>query len=268
MDDNKHIAIASVAAFLSLLLLIWVFSGGKPDAKESSTREIVAEKPVSKQWQQEEEPQQPVRQTTFSAPAAGSSSPFSDEERQKMLERDKENEVLIEKAATNWLLSMASDETLSEKTREKYKMKLNKSYVEGTNAKKQKNYPVAIKKFYEAIKAPEATPISKYYSLLNIKTMALKLKDMDLFIAASKLEAELIALENLSAIGIKKSTEQREWISTFEKLMQAKKDPAVLNDLIQKRMEENNGACTREEIEETLLQETEQYEEIFKELMG
>lgn len=268
MNENKHLIVAVIAAILSFFLLIWMMSGKRADNQRPAHQTTVAERPVSKQWQKEEEPAAPPRATHTSSSGGASMSPFSEAELAEMKARDKENDKLIEKAASGWLLTMANDETLPEKTREKYKLKLNKSYVDATNAKKQKNYPLAVKKFYEAIKAPEATPVSKYYSLLNIKTAALKMKDMELFIVASRLEARLIAEENLSTIGIAKSKEQLEWIDSFEKLLKARNDPAVLNELVLKRMEFQKGKYPREAVEKMILKEAEHFDGIFKELMG
>ncbi|MDD3147600.1 MAG: hypothetical protein PHD82_09885 [Candidatus Riflebacteria bacterium] len=269
MNDNKHLIIAAVVAILSVFILAWMLTGRKSHKQQPVRQTAVSEKPVSQKWQKDDEPVVVSSRPAHTSSSGGATmSPFSQAELEEMKARDKENEKLIEKAATSWLMNMANDDTIAEKTREKYKLKLNKAYVDATNAKKQKNYPLAVKKFYEAIKAPESTPVSKYYSLLNIKTAALKMKDMELFIVASRLEAKLIAEENLSTLGIAKSKEQLEWIDSFEKLLKARTDPAILDELVQKRMEFHKGKYPREAVEQMIFKEAEHYDKIFKELMG
>ncbi len=268
MDDKKQIIIASAAVFISLILLYLLLSRPFPGKESSTGKQTAVKTASSKQWQKEEPEVQSSGTSSGHTSSADSASPFSAEELAQMKEHDKENDILIEKAAANWLVSMANDESLSEKTREKYKLKQNRAYVDGMNARKQKNFPLAVKKFHEAIKSPDATPVAKYYSLLNIKTLALKMKDMELFILASKLEAKLIAEENLSVIGITRSDEHLAWVESFEKLMKVRSDPAVLNELVQKRMGELKDKYSREEIEKMIFKEADQYEKIFKELMS
>ncbi|NCB39555.1 MAG: hypothetical protein EOM80_12405 [Erysipelotrichia bacterium] len=269
MNDNKNIIVALAIAFLSIIFIFWALSGKKD---ESRTERYIADKPAAEKWQKKDDMSSQTGRITVSgrsfASGKGTASPFSEEEKAKMLERNAEVDKLLNEAATNWLFSKANDDSLPPKTREKYKLKLNTAYVEASMAKKRKDYPQAIKKFYEAIKAPDSTPVSKYYSLLNIKTIALKMKDMDLFIVASKMEARLMAEEDLSAIGITKSEEHLEWVESFEKLLNARKDPAILNDLVQKRMEFQKGKYSREDVEKMIFLEADRYEAIFKELMG
>ncbi len=269
MDEKKQIVIASAAVFISLILLYFLLSRPSPGKESPVSHQTSTKATGSKQWQKEEPETQASSGVSSGHAAAGDSvSPFSAEELARMKERDKENDVLIEKAAASWLTTMATNDSLTEKTREKYKLKQNRSYVEGVNARKQKNYPLAVKKFHEAIKSPDATPVAKYYSLVNIKTLALKMKDMELFILASRLEAKLIAEENLSIIGISKTEEHLEWVDSFEKLMKVRSDPAVLNELVQKRMDELKNKYSREDIEKMIFKEADRYEKIFKELMS
>jgi hypothetical protein len=271
MDENRNVIIVGVALIFGVFFLSWVIFGGKSKdspgtypgtvdgiKKTDSSRDTDSKRPSSTRTS--------AHTYKFDLQEVESNvSPFSEDELKAMKQRQKESDKIISESAQNWLTSKVNDENLPEKVKEKYRLKTISSYVEGTNLKKQKNYPAALKAFMDALKDPNASPVSKYYTLLNMKTIALKMKDLDLFIAISKSEAELISEEDLKIIGISKSKEHFEWIENFEKMMKAKRDPSVMSELIQKRMVDGSH---REEIENDIKAEIERYESIFKELMS
>lgn len=265
-EQQKKIAIIGAVTVLSIVLLWALFS--KPKAPKDvfhGTEKHVALKtgkptktPV--ETKTERFPSGPVSSPSFS----GTVSPFSDAEQKQMQEREKETDKLIETAARDWLFSMANDESLSEKTREKYKLKMNQNYVEGSNAQSMKDYPRAIKSYFQVLKSEDSTDVTKYYALNNIKTIALKMNNMELFIEVSKAYAKLIATADLSVIGIQKTEDQIEWIENFEKIYKAKRDPSALESLVQERTADGSP---RSEVIQEIMDEAEEYDAIFKELM-
>jgi len=267
-EQQKKIVIISAVTVLAIFLLWALFS--KPKAPKDvfkGGQQHVAVKtgkptktPVEKKT--ESFPSGAVSSPSFS----GNVSPFSESEQKLMQERVKETNKLIETAAQDWLFSMANDETLSAKTREKYKIKMNKNYVEGSNAQSLKDYPRAIKSYFQVLKSEESTDVTKYFALNNIKTIAIKMNNMELFIEVSKAYAKLIATADLSTIGVKKTDDQIEWIETFEKIYRAKKDPAALESLVQEK-QKDNPEIPRDEIIQDIMVEAAEYEAIFKELM-
>ncbi len=278
MDDNKNIILVGVGLIFCVFFLTWLLFGGKSEKRPQyagAKKNVESKSGKKSDGRVETYSGSPSKASSYdfssgssSNDSPGKASPFSEEEKQAMALRKKEAETLISESAQNWLTTRVNDENLPEKVKEKYRLKTIASYVEGTNLKKRKNYPEALKAFMNALKDPNASPVSKYYTLLNMKTIALKMKDLDLFIAISKSEAELIYEEDLKTIGISKSKEPLEWIENFEKMMKAKRDPSVMADLVQKRMDYTSGKFPREEIEADVKNEIERYESIFKELMS
>lgn len=269
-DQRKMVFGLACTAVLAVVFLWLVFSGRsatpvvtgkKNEVKEVKTRRPDEKKIIEKTFVP------PTVSTTSRRSSSGRVSPFSEAEEKEMIERTKETQKLLDVAATGWLTAMVNDTSLSEKTREKYKLKLNRNFVEGSNALGRKDFQMAQKSFFAVLKSEDSSDVTRYFAITNLKTIALKTGNMELFIEIARAEAKMVAQTDLSLLGIAKNDDQIEWVDNFEKLYRAKKDPSALEALVQARMAEDTES-PREEIVAEILQEAQEYEDIFKELMN
>lgn len=193
-------------------------------------------------------------------------SPFTKEEIKRVNNEIESASQQLLKVEKGWILAKMSDKSLTAKTREKYRFKLIKSYGKGVDAMKNKNYAKALKEFRKSLKDPMASPVTKSMAYMYMKCAAQKLGDLDLYLLIASAEAELIATEDLSAIGIEKTTVQREWVEKFGKLMGAANDKGKYRELVDERMRKYGASADkRPVIEKTINRQINEYRKHFKE---
>ena len=267
MDDNKNILIAiafSLVAVLGLYLL-----SGSNDSKISETRSSFGKdsqkhKIIKKIKRQPKRYSAPVARSYSGSRVSANVSPFTEEEEERLKKNRIESRKRLVENSQKWLEEMVNNESLDEKTREKYRLKLNKNFVEGKIASKNKDYKTALKKFYKALKDPSATVTSKYYIYMNLKILARKMNDIELFIIISKEEGRMLADNEIPVLDLKKSGDALEWITEFETYTKAKKNASIFNKLVTEEIKRTNGAIGRDQAEAKIFEKIKEYEYAFK----
>ncbi len=149
------------------------------------------------------------------------------EEEAKVL-RAKRQTVLnrIFERKQNWVASRASAGSgLSAKTQARYRLKMIEGYADGNEAMKKGNWAEAIRGFLAGVKDPDADPITKYTCFDQMRMCAKMLKDYDLYLEVLKEQGRLIENDDLSILGIEKSTMGTKFYETRRQFVQAIKDP-------------------------------------------
>lgn len=202
--------------------------------------------------------------------STGSSYPpaiLTEAEKAKMkARRIKQKEKLI-KEAEKWLLSKSNDVSLCDNTREKNKIKSHQGFANGTVAKRKHDYKTAIKCFSDTYKDEKATVLTKYFAACNLKDVAREIGDIDLYFIAARMEAKLIATEDLTMLNIEKSTSEFDWIDKVEAALKAKNDPKYFEKLVKMKMDLYGSGINRKEAEQEAREDIEYYSKMFKELV-
>lgn len=272
--DNKNTIIA-ISAALILLMLVFACSTKKEPSKPKinfpSTQTTTTNQSSNK-----EDGYRPSRGSSASSHSGGSY--YTDEskappailteaEKKVMKERRKKQRIKLAKAAEEWLKHKSNDVSLCDNTREKNKIKSHQGFTNGSYAKRNHDYKTAIKCFSDTYKDENATAYTKYFAACNLKDIARETGDFDLYFIAARMEAKLIATEDLSILNIEKSTLEFDWIDKVETSLKAKKDPKAFEALVKMKMDQYGEGCDRQEAEEEAKQDIEYYSEMFKELI-
>ncbi len=182
------------------------------------------------------------------------------EEEAKVL-RAKRQTVLnrIFERKQNWVASRASAGSgLSAKTQARYRLKMIEGYADGNEAMKKGNWAEAIKGFLAGVKDPDADPITKYTCFDQMRMCAKMLKDYDLYLEILKEQGRLIENDDLSILGIDKSTMGTRFYETRRQFVQAIKDPVngfkkSIDEIMQaKNLKEEDREATEERFKQDL----------------
>ena len=294
--DNKQITIIAVCGMLVLLTL--VFACSKGCGKESSSTnktdssntfvEFSGNKNqrsgISKYGDKDsDEYSSGDSRSSYSgghsggssgSSSSGSSSDSSDEveditilteaDKARMSKVYEEERKNIEKEAAKWLEEKIK-EADSPKALEQYKLKANKNFVAGKNARRQKDYKQAIKYFNEVCKDPNSTAVTKYFAISNLMGIAQEMKDLELYFIAVRMNAKLCEKEDLSVLGIEKTHDLFAWANKAEKSLKAQNDRNAYDECVRIKIENSLTKLSQKEAEKLVNKDIALYSNIFKE---
>ena len=192
---------------------------------------------------------------------------LSEKEKAKMLKKREENRKKLRSNSIEWLKHKTNDPSLCIQTIEKYKIKSHQGFTNGTVALRNKDYNTAIKYFNETVKDANASPVTKYFALSNMMTIAHQTKDVKLYFIAARISAMLCATEDLSALGIKKDTHQLDWVEKVEKTIYARNDSKYFEECVKMKMDLYEGGVTREDAEADVRDDIAFYTNLYKEML-
>ncbi len=192
---------------------------------------------------------------------------LSEKEKEKMRKKREKNRKKLRANAKEWLKHKTNDPSLCIQTIEKYKIKSHQGFTNGTVALRNKDYKTAIKYFNETIKDTNASPVTKYFALSNMMTIAQQTKDIKLYFIAARMSAMLCATEDLSALGIKKDTHQLDWVEKVEKTINARNDQKYFEECVKMKMDLYEGGVTREDAEADVRDDIAFYTNLYKEML-
>ena len=159
----------------------------------------------------------------------------------------------------SWVASRASSGSgLSAKTQARYRLKMIEGYADGNEAMKKGNWAEAIKAVMAGVKDPDADPITKYTCFDQMRMCAKMLKDYDLYLEVLKEQGRLIENDDLSILGIEKSTMGTRFYETRRQFVQAIKDPVngfkkSIDEILQaSNLKEEDRAATEERFRQDL----------------
>ena len=155
-----------------------------------------------------------------------------------MKEIRERNRKKREEYAEKWFEEKLKDQSISEKTREQYLIKSNKSYVSGKVAMKHKDYKAAIKEFTGILKDDKASAVTKYFALQNLVVCAHAMKDLELFFAFAKMRGKLVATEDLSVLNIEKSDYYLKWCDKVEYALKVKDKKCSFDEAVQFKVQQ------------------------------
>ena len=141
-----------------------------------------------------------------------------------------------------------------------------KNYVAAFTAFKSKDYKAAIKAYHAVFADENSTIEMKYIALEGLQNSARKIKDLDLFILASKEIGKLIKDADLSLLDITKTEDYYEWSLRFEAYMKARNDVGLREQLINNEMKQY--MVTRAKAERAIKRQIVTYESLFKEFVN
>ncbi len=184
---------------------------------------------------------------------------FTEEEAKVMREKREALLSRIFSRKQSWVSSRASSGSgLSAKTQARYRLKLIEGYADGNEAMKKGNWAEAIKALMAGVKDPDADPITKYTCFDQMRMCAKMLKDYDLYLEVLKEQGRLIENDDLSILGIEKSTMGTRFYETRRQFVQAVKDPVngfkkSIDEILQAgNLKEDDRAATEERFRQDL----------------
>ena len=276
--DNKQITIAAVCGMLMLLLLVFACSKGCGKKETPIKKPIVTPKASNVGTVIEDDYHEKEYSSYSSSSGGGSSSSFYQEDAQppallteediRNIQRRRErSREKLSKNAIEWLKNKTNDPRFCQQTLEKYKIKSHQGFVNGSYAFMKKDYKTAIKFFNETIKDPNASVITKYFALQNMMNIAYETKDLELYFIAARMNALMCAKEDLSILGIEKSTHQLDWVEKVEKSLKARNDPKYFEECVKMKLDFYKYGMKREQAEREVKKDIELYSNLYKELI-
>ena len=276
--DNKQITIAAVCAMLILLTLVFACSKGC-EKKESPSKRVTVtqENPKDNTIIEEDYEEKPSYQSSYSSGGENTSFYVQEDAQPPALlteadiksiqKRRQKSREKLSKNAVEWLKNKTNDPRFCQQTIEKYKIKSHQGFVNGSYAFMNKDYKTAIKFFNETIKDPEASAITKYFALQNMMNIAYETKDLELYFIAARMNALICAKEDLSILGIEKSTHQLDWVEKVEKSLKARNDPKYFEECVKMKLDFYKYGMKREQAEREVKKDIELYSNLYKELI-
>ena len=190
---------------------------------------------------------------------------LTDEESAQMIAEYKKQEEILEREAAK-LLEEQLKKADSPKAIEQYKLKSNKNYVAGKNARRRKDYEQAIKLFNEVCKDPNSSPVTKYFAISNLMGIAQEMKDLELYFIAARMNAALCAKEDLKVLGIEKTNDLFEWANKVEMSLKARDDKTAFDECVRVKIENYKlKKLSQKEAEELVRKDIKLYSNIYKE---
>lgn len=274
--DNKQITIAAICGMLLLLTLVFACSKGC-GSKESPIKKVTVthETPKVNTIIEKDYDKTPQSQSSYSG---GNSSFYIQEDVQppallteedinNIKKRRQQSREKLNKNAIEWLKNKTNDPRFCQQTLEKYKVKSHQGFVNGSYAFMKKDYKNAIKYFNETIKDPNASVITKYFALQNMMNIAYETKDLELYFIAARMNALMCAKEDLSILGIEKSTHQLDWVEKVEKSLKARNDPKYFAECVKMKLDFYKYGMEKEQAEREVKKDIELYSNLYKELI-
>lgn len=244
MDESQRKIFVVFFVILAIMLGLFVVSyslrGVKKKRVDSKTLTSVLKKPKPT-IEPEAKPSSSPTSTPLKSSIIGQTSPFSETDLKEITMARTDAERLLRIANDSWLLDQVNNESLNERTREKYRLKTLDSYMDGMNAFENGDYQASIKLLIQSLKDPNATPVSRYLILLFLRSAATKIKNFELFLEFAKVQAELINKEDLSSLGIEKTDNAIAYCVELEELYKAATNESEYKKLVQKRMFADGG---------------------------
>lgn len=270
MEENEKKIALGIVIFLLLCIIVF-FAGRMFFFRKAPEKRVSIGRPESMSVKNiksgTKEPDRKYSRSSFtssSIPAGQVGSPFSKAELEEMNEREKKAELEVLAAQKRWIDKKVNDETLSEKTREKYRLRSISTYVSGLSAYKAKDYRKAVKDLFDSMKDPKASDVSRYMALMYIRSAALEMGDFELFLEATRAQAVLAAEKDLAVLGITRSDSGIKFVEKLEMIYKMKKDPSEFNRRVEEIMSKNNVREEyRKRVEDALKKEIEEYDEIY-----
>ena len=192
---------------------------------------------------------------------------LSKSEKEAMERKRQDKKEKIRKAAIEWLKQKTSNTALCQQTIERYKVKSHQGFANGTVALRNKDYKTALNYFNQTVKDPEATAITKYFAINNMMIIAQRMKDIELYFIAARMNAALCAKEDLTLLGIQKNSNHLEWVNRVEKTIKARNDKTAFQECVQAKLDEYQSSIDRSEAEMKVREEIEYYTELYKEML-
>ncbi|MGM0599684.1 MAG: hypothetical protein ACQETH_07665 [Candidatus Rifleibacteriota bacterium] len=246
MDDSQKKLIIAFSLLILGLVVLFVLSLSFKTA-EKKHNIISKESPELSSITEIEDERAKVEPRTIRARSARISvrndrkSPYSKDDIKEINLNRQEAQRKLRHAKEQWLLQQVNNESLNNRTREKYRLKTLDSFTEGMEEFEQGNYNKSIKLLFKSLKDPKATPVSKYMVLLYLRSAANRIKNFDLFIEFAKTQAELVQNDDLTPLGIEKSDQSVRYVNELEELYKAATNESDYRKLVAKRVVTNEG---------------------------
>lgn len=273
MDENKNTIIIAVCALCLFMTLIIACSRGCSSKPEKRVVKPIPKKVTTTQIEEPEYKEQysPSKSSYSYSPSRGNPPALlSEEDREIIAKKYEENQKLLNKLKKDWFEEKLKDPNLDPVAREQYKLRSNPNFVIGMKAYDNKDYKTAIKSFSQITQDKNASPVSKYFACKSLMEVAVKIKDIELYFIAARLQANLILNEDLSMLGIEKNKKNLEWCDIIENSIRAKNDPKYFDKCVKYKLERYDGEITpeiEEYVKKQVEKDIEHYSEQFKELI-
>jgi len=170
----------------------------------------------------------------------------------------------VAEASENWLREKLDDENLADKTKEVYRLRLLPGMKEGIALLEANDYAGALRSFEKALEDPDATPVSKHLIYDYMLQAAGKMKDKMLYASMFKAQAVLQRDQDLSVLGLDKSSQSVEYAEYMTDHLKAANDEATFNKIVERDMK-NIGASSadREKVAADVKERIREFEGFF-----
>ncbi|MBP7634634.1 hypothetical protein KBA41_10705 [Candidatus Ozemobacteraceae bacterium] len=171
----------------------------------------------------------------------------------------------VTQASEKWLRSKLEDTSLTEKTREIYRLRLLPDMNTGVTLLESKDYQGALRAFEKALDDPDASPVSKHFIYDYMLQAAAKLKNKMLYGNLYKQQAMLQRDHDLSVIGFNKSGDAFAYAEYLNEHLIAADDEATFNRIVERDMKSfgATSSADREACVADLKQRIRKYEGYF-----
>jgi len=141
-------------------------------------------------------------------------------------------------ASEKWLREKLEDESMTEKTKEVYRLRLLPDMKEGLALLESKDYQGALRSFEKALNDPDATPVSKHLIYDYMLQASAKLQNKLLFANLFKQQAMLQRDNDLGVLGLDKSGDAYAYAEYMNEHLVAANDEATFNRIVERDMKE------------------------------
>lgn len=192
---------------------------------------------------------------------------LSDAEIKAEKEREAALQKKLEKAREDYFTKMLKDPSVSDRDKEKLRLRSNENYVKGIASIRSGEYVQSLASMNEAMKDPNASPVSKYFILSSMMESASKLGERDLYFKIMAIQAELISKEDLAIIGVKKTDRAKFRVAYDRQTLIALSDPLVKEELINVKLSQFGNRISYEQAKIYVTEDMAFNKEKYKELL-
>lgn len=141
-------------------------------------------------------------------------------------------------ASEKWLREKLEDESMTEKTKEVYRLRLLPDMKEGLALLESKDYQGALRSFEKALDDPDATPVSKHLIYDYMLQASAKIQNKLLFANLFKQQAMLQRDHDLGVLGLDKSGDAYAYAEYMNEHLVAANDEATFNRIVERDMKD------------------------------
>jgi hypothetical protein len=191
---------------------------------------------------------------------------YTEKEMQELRRKREELRKEMYDRKLKWVQEKVNDESLSAKSRYRYRLKMIDGFRKGNDAFNKGDYVDALKEYMKGLKDPDGNEETKFMCLMQMRMTAKMLKDYDLYLELLKQQSQMIEEHNLQVFGIEKGKSGWPLYESRRRYIMAIKEPDGIDKAVDEIMKDNFflDKKDREEIREKFINDMEEFKKDFE----